>query len=223
VTAALDGQVYLARCGAPESVSWLRCFNTLYQQQQLSPNTRPYPTQDCVNRDDTVTIGGPPGAVYDVTLRVRGVVAPKSYATGAPGSPVNGTNYGWFIGGRPVDDRGNLFILWVSSPVVTPSGTMEGQYYFLNALNRPELTDFSFPVDYTVTLPIAAGAEVRFLADDSDCLMNNNCDDSSIDGYMPPMAVCNPSTIPDLPASAGITQPYLGQFLYLTVVSAVTR
>ena len=158
-----------------------------------------------------------------MTLRVRGVVEPRHYVGGTQGWAVNGSNYGWYVGGEP-SQAGNygIYMLWVSAPVVMQTGALDGQYYFLNAINHPE-AHVSYPIDYTVTLPVAAGAQVRFLSDDSNCSMVRNCDASSVDAYTPPSGQCNPITIADLPATSGITQPYSGQFIYLTVVSAVMR
>ena len=53
--------------------------------------------------------------------------------------------------------------------------------------------------------------------------MLKNCDDTSVDGITSTTAMCHPITIPDLPASAAITQPYPGQFIYLSVVSATVE
>jgi hypothetical protein len=224
VTAALDGQKYLMPCGPVQSTNWLVCQNyPAAVTNKVCPTAGPYLTKGNLMRDDSVAVGGPTGAIYDVTLRVRGVVEPKHYMNGAMGTPANGTNYGWYVGGEPstAGDYSKL-MLWVSAPVVMQTGTLDGQYYFLNAIEHNE-AHFSYPVDYAVTFPVAAGATLRFLADDSNCSMIKNCDDTSVDQVIDPPAKCNPSTIADLPAGAGIAQPYPGQFIYLTVVSAVMR
>jgi hypothetical protein len=216
VTTALDGQKYLMPCGRDYAYSLLECQDTTCPLSGGVPGGH-------IFRDDTVTIDGPAGAVYDVTLRVRGVVEPKHYVHGAPGEPANGTNYGWYVGG----DTGTtasygVYMLWVSSPVVAQTGTGDGQYYFFNAINHPE-AHFSYPIDYTVTLPIAAGAQVRYFAADPNCVMVKNCNDTSVDSASPTSVRCNPSTIADLPASSGIVQPSPTQFIYLTVVSVVAE
>jgi hypothetical protein len=225
VTAALDGQKYLMPCGPTQLTTGLWCQNFPGSPPATGcPLANPFLTRGNVMRDETITIGGAASTIYDVTLRVRGVIEPKHYINGAPGTPANGTNYGWYVGGEPSPggDFGK-YMLWVSAPVVMQTGTLDGQYYFLNAVNHNEAFA-AYPIDYTVTLPISAGARIRFLADDSNCSMVKNCDDTSIDNQRSPeQAICNPITIADLPASSGITQPYPGQFIYLTVVSAVMR
>jgi len=225
VTAALDGQKYLMPCGPTKITTGLWCDNIPASSTTgFCSTTGPFLTRGNLMRDETITIGGTPGAIYDVTLRVRGVIEPKHYQNGAPGTPANGTNYGWYVGGEPNPggDYGK-YMLWVSAPVVMQTGTLDGQYYFLNAINHTEAFA-AYPTDYTVTLPIAAGAQVRFLADDSNCTMVKNCDDTSVDNQSnPPLAICNQITVAGLPASAGIAQPYPGQFIYLTVISAVMR
>jgi hypothetical protein len=211
-------------CGINQSTSSLVCENyPAHATDPRCPTAGPYLTKGNLMRDDTVAVGGPAGAIYDVTLRVRGVVEPKHFMNGAMGTPANGTNYGWYVGGEP-NQSGNygVYMLWVSAPVVMQTGALDGQYYFLNAVNQFE-AHFSYPIDYTVTFPVAAGAQIRFLADDSNCSMIKNCDDTSRDGIGPVSSMCNPITIADLPASAAIAQPYAGQFIYLTVLSVVMR
>ena len=221
VMAALDGQKFVAPCGRTESADFLVCENI---PASCSSIVGPYLTRGNLMRDDTVTVDGPAGAIYDVTLRVRGVVEPKHFINGATGMPANGSNYAWYVGGEP-NTSGNYstYMLWVSAPVVMQTGALDGQYYFLNAVDHLE-AHFTYPIDYTATFPVAAGARIRFLADDPNCSMVKNCDDTSIDGIVQgPTTKCNPSTIAGLPASAEIAQPYPGQFIYLTVLSAVMR
>jgi hypothetical protein len=224
VTTAFDGQEYLLRCGSTSTISELVCSNPSPIPYCGGSTSTDFLMRGHVMRDDTVTVDGPSGAVYDVTLRVRGVVEPRHYTGGARGSPANGSNYGWYVGGLPSNAGDfNIYMLWVSSPVVSPTDGRDGQFYFLNAINQSE-AHFCYPLDYTLTLPVAAGAQVRFFAIDSNCSMVRNCDESSVDGYPGGATVkCNPITLVNLPDSAGISQPYPGQFIYLTVESVVTR
>jgi len=202
VAAVLDGQKYLVPCGANQPYSDLVCVN---QPQPTCPQTDPWITRGAIGRDETVTLGGDPGAVYQVTLRVRGVVEPKHFNGGAPGSPANGTNYGWYVGGTPnaVGDYGT-FALGVSSPQQT---------YYLNAIDHLE-QHAAYEIDYTVKVPMAGGAKIRFLQSDPNCSMVRNCDSTSIEGAGG-AGQCHPIVIPGL---HGVSQPYNGQFVVLDVV-----
>ena len=204
VTAALDGQKFVAPCGRTESADFLVCENI---PPRCSSISGPYLTRGNLMRDDTVTVDGPAGAIYDVTLRVRGVVEPKHFINGATGAPANGSNYAWYVGGEPnTSGNDSTYMLWVSARGRHETGALDGQYYFLTPLIVE--AHFTYPIDYTATFPVAAGARIRFLADDPNCSMVKNCDDTSIDGIVQgPTTKCNPSTIADLPASAGIPSP----------------
>jgi hypothetical protein len=97
-----------------------------------------------------------------------------------------------------------------------------GQLYYLNAVNQRQ-AHFSYAIDYTVTIPIDAGAEVGFVANSLNCRAVKNCDSTSTEHAGGNMPGCNSITIADLPASAGITQPHAGQFMVMNAVAAVER
>lgn len=95
------------------------------------------------------TVGGPAGAVYAATLRVRGLVEEKGY-TGGAGS-------GFFnAGGQPYSDTSDIFSISVSNP---------SQTYYLNAGAGAQ---FPVPLDYSTQITIAGGAQVTFSADTID-------------------------------------------------------
>jgi hypothetical protein len=158
------------------------------------------------------------GKTYDVTVRIRGVVEVKKFMNGVSDAAADG----FYVGGEPsTTGYFGVFMLWVSAPTVQPSALGPGQYFYLNAINHSEAY-LSFPIDYTVTISVAAGAQVRFLANDPNCMQSKNCDATSVSGGTPSTGVCNPSTIPDLSASV-VAQPYNGQFVVMNVISAVER
>jgi hypothetical protein len=216
--AALDGQEWLMPCGPDNAYTNLGCeVPSAELARCLGANTGPAYLRGKRYRDDRIVFGGTPGKTYDVTVRIRGVVEPKGYQNGMK----DVANDGWYVGGEPSQQGTyNIYMLWVSAPTVIPSTLGAGQFFFLNAVDHAE-AHFTYPIDNTVTISIAAGAEIWFLLDDSNCLNVKNCDSTSIDSVT--AGTCNPSVIPDLPESSGITQPYEGQFIYMNVVSVVER
>jgi hypothetical protein len=197
----LDGQKYILSCGPDQGYSNLVCQNP----QGACPNQgQPYLTLGMHNRDDHVKFGGTPGTVYQVTIRVRGIVEPKHYTGGVKDT----AHEGFYTGGAPsTSGNYNVYLLKTSG--------MQGQSYFLNALNQQE-AHFSYAIDYTVTIPIEGGADMWFLSDDSNCSAIKNCDTSSVDkpGNQPG---CKPITLAGF-NEPGITQPYNGQFIVIHVL-----
>jgi len=184
-------------------------------------------TAGTINLDKTITLRGTPGKTYTVTARVQGIVEPKHYmngvataATTCAGAPAVNTNCGWYVGGAPNQSGNyNVYMLWVSAPSPTPTTGLQGQYFFLNNINKTE-AHFSYPIDYTVTFQVNGGAMVRFLADDSNCSAIKNCAVGSIDTVPGGGGVCNPITLPNMvtTAAGAVTQPYNGQFIVLSVL-----
>jgi hypothetical protein len=210
--AVLDNQQFVLPCLQDESYSNLVCQNKA-SAAAVCPNTAAanYIDRGFKNRDETITIAGTPGTVYDVTIRVRGVVEPKHYQGGVKDT----VHDGFYSGGTPVNSGAyNVYMLGVSDPP-TPG------VYYLNAVNFNE-GHFDYPMDYTVTIPIAAGARVRFLAADANCSAIKNCDPSSRDTAGGPQSDCHQNVVPGLTAP-GIVQPVRGQFVVINLVSAVAR
>jgi hypothetical protein len=170
--------------------------------------------------DQKTTAPGPSDLTCMVTLRVRGIVEPKHYnhCTTYYGQPdegwANGPAAGGVTSGCYPSTAGNYNVY-----MLQVGGDSDGQRYYVNAINKSE-AHFTYPIDYiTPPFPVRGGDELWFLADDSNCSTIKNCNTTSLDG-VGVSAKCAPSTIADLPPSAGITQPYNGQFIYLSVVTA---
>jgi hypothetical protein len=151
-----------------------------------------------------VTLGGDPGTVYDLALRVRGLMEPRRYTGGALHAPGNKLFY---AGGAPDPLRKNngqaynVYQIAVSDP---------RQDYFLNrdtddALGSGYTPSHSvFNVDYTVTIKARGGATVSVITDDQPRSgMINNADKLVVAG---------------LPEGL-IPQPWDGQFFYIEVTS----
>jgi hypothetical protein len=103
--------------------------------------------------------GGTPGVVYDVTLRVLGVVEPKNFT----GGTVEHEHFQ--AGGTPDVDHYNFYSLKVSDPA---------QDYTVNR-HQQKVGHFLFAIDYTVTIPIRGGATVTMGEyDDNDVSIANH-------------------------------------------------
>lgn len=128
------------------------------------PGECPYNPDDVCRMSPTVStseaLEGEPGTLYEVTVRVRGVVEMSTYINGTLDSGGN-----VYVGGQ-VDSYWSPFSLVVSDPP---------QIYWLNPLGDGDL--FTHGMDYTYTLPVAAGAIVRLdggSGDDSCGLFNHD-------------------------------------------------
>ncbi len=135
----------------------------------------------------TVQLGGKPGALYEVTLRIRGLVEPKNFS----GGDVKAEHFQ--SGGTPVTDHYNFYNIEVSDPKAV----------FTVNRHVDKVGHFVFPLDYQVTIPMRAGAQVKLGAYDSNDIAIAN--HKSI-------------TLPEVAAT-----PFDGQFFQLDVISAVEK
>ena len=98
------------------------------------------------------TFAADANVVFDVTLRVRGVVEPKNFIDGD-------VRFDHFqSGGTPVKNDYNFYNIEVSSPHAI---------YTVNR-NAEKVGHYTFPIDYQVTIPIRGGATVTMGAYDSN-------------------------------------------------------
>lgn len=104
----------------------------------------------------SAALGGEPGVLYEVRLRVRGVVELAPYRGGL------GEGH-WYDGGDPADGNANLALLTVSEPA---------QHHFLNAGEAGR--QHPIAVDYAHTIRVAGGAEVTLSAHAQDGLLLSN-------------------------------------------------
>ncbi len=119
-----------------------------------------------------VSIGGVEGTIYDVTLRVRGVVEPANVVGGSRSGTATFSymNLDWrtvpFTSGGTVPGEDTDYAQWRIN-VAEPS-----QYYFLNDYQR--VGHYIFELDYEVTLPMAANTTVVLEGiDDNERLIMN--------------------------------------------------
>lgn len=182
----LHGYLHKLKCGAPQDA----------RSCKLSPD------QERSRLD--VVLGGDPAVIYDLRLRVRGVVEPRRYKGGVLPDPANR----WFYaGGAPDPSRANngqaynIYQLSVSDPK---------QDYFLNQDTENYLgggyqpSHTTYKVDYPVVIKVRGQATVSVITDDqAGSGMINNADKTVVDG---------------IPAEL-LSQPWDGQFFYLEVES----
>jgi hypothetical protein len=126
-----------------------------------------------------------PGTVYDVTFRVRGVVEPKNFT----GGQVRFEHLQ--SGGSPVKNDYNFYNLEISEP----------RALFTLNRNEQKVGHYTFPIDYTVTVPIRGGATVKIGAYDSNDVAIANHQHHVVPGITP------------------APLPFDGQFFQLDVVS----
>jgi hypothetical protein len=122
-----------------------------------------------LKRELARTFSGKTGTLYDVTLRVRGVVEPKNFT----GGEVQHEHFQ--TGGTPVKNDYNFYRLHVSDP--------EGTYTFNR--NEEKVGHYTFPIDYRVTIPIRGGATVVMGAYDSNDIAIANHQHHVIPGVPP--------------------------------------
>jgi hypothetical protein len=140
------------------------------------------------------TMGGRAGVVYNVTLRIRGVVEPKVYAGG------RGPGDHFYVGGTPTVTNYNSYSLVVSSPAQT---------YYLNYDEAVGEAHYVFTLDHMKVIQVAGGATINMEVTDRDCAMVKNC--QSFD-----TATCAPYIVAGVPpAPAGFN----GQFVHFDVVA----
>ena len=148
--------------------------------------------------DDSTVLNGLPGRVYNIVIRIRGVVELYTY--------LGGTNTGyWNNGGTtdPGDPFDNIYQLTVSNPA---------QSYFLNY--GPVNPGGVYLLDYEETIQVASGATVDLFANSQDGEQYKNL---ASNVFPPtPITIYNDDLAhPIIPA-----QPYDGQFIQLDALSA---
>jgi hypothetical protein len=152
---------------------------------------------------ESFPFGGTAGTVYDVKVRVRGIIEPRGYTGGALQDMMNPWFYVGGMPGGPGDNAAyNVYKITVSQPM---------QVYFLNRnhngyLNSARDHDLH-KIDYVVTLKIGGGAMVEIANEDRrGSGMNNNHMRLKVDG------------IPEETIMQG-ANGWNGQFFYLEVES----
>jgi hypothetical protein len=142
----------------------------------------------------TITVGGKPGATYELTLRFRGVLEPKVYAGG------RGPGDHFYVGGDPVASNYNVYRLSVSSP---------REVYYLNYDEGAGEAHQVFTINHTKAVRVSAGASVTLDIVDPDCALVRNCRDTSA-------ATCQPLVVAGVPPAPAA---FDGQFVHIEVLA----
>jgi hypothetical protein len=231
--AILDGQAWVLHCGPTAAGTQRVCTNP------APGNTLPHsdPLAGAVNRNDRATFGGIAGQPYCVTVRVRGIVEAKNYATDTmtsrSGTPYgiagsinfgatadanqpDGTN-GWVAGGMPANGNDYaVYSLLVGSPT---------KIFYLNSINTAgtnRLNHTTYPIDYVASFDVNGGSSLQFILTDFNRNAIRNCAEPNIE------SVCNPQVLSPLPmivnpsSEVDLIQPHNGQLAVMTVTSART-
>jgi len=125
-----------------------------------------------------VTMGGTTGTTYQVKLHFRGVVEPTHIMSGTTGTPTTFITGGARYGDGTQEATYQQWRLTTTNP---------NQHYYLNAYNAVGLSHVVNLIDYTETIPIAAGATVTLDVFDGNAHAISNTVNS------PPLA---PSGVP---------------------------
>jgi hypothetical protein len=185
------------------------------------PNDDPdFALSGALTTDKTITIGGDPAKIYNITLHIQGEVEAKSYgATGdqekSKQSPMAD---GFQVGGTPTKgDAYNVYMLRVTAPK---------QDYFFNALVPPGKSDHTtYGIDYVGVVKANGGTTMRLVAADRNCSMIKNCGPNNNGG------TCNaPITIGNIDPVAkaknptfNFTEPFNGQWVSIVVTSVTAN
>jgi hypothetical protein len=149
-----------------------------------------------LHRETLVVFGGDPAVIYDVEIRLRGLTEPKTFT----GGEVQAEHFQ--IGGTPDVNDYNIYAIDVGDPA---------QRYTLNR-NAMPVGHYTFIIDYTVTIPVRGGTEVRMTMIDPNNIAIANPGGSS--GSMDPFVV---------PEIAPFPEPFYGQFIQMDVLSVTPQ
>jgi len=136
-----------------------------WARELMQPSGSPWK----LKRELVRVFAGDADVVYDVTLHVRGVVEPKNFTGGTVQSDHFQT------GGEAVKNDYNFYSLSVSEPRAV---------YTFNR-NAEKVGHYTFPIDYTVTVPIRGGATVTMGAYDSNDVAIANHQGHVVPGVAP--------------------------------------
>lgn len=149
-----------------------------------------------LHRETLVMFGGDPAVVYDVEIQIRGLTEPKSFS----GGEVLEDHFQ--IGGTPDANDYNIYAIDVSDPA---------ERYTLNR-NAMGVGHYTFMLDYTVTVPIRGGTEVRLTMIDPNNIAIANPGGSSGSN--------DPFVVPEIPP---FPDPFYGQFIQMDVLSVTPQ
>jgi hypothetical protein len=149
-----------------------------------------------LHRETLVVFGGDPTVVYDVQIQIRGLSEPKDFT----GGEVLENHFQ--IGGTPGTNDYNIYAIDVGDPA---------ERYTLNR-NEMGTGHYTFVMDYTVTIPIRGGTEIRLTMIDPNNIAIANPGGNIASG--------EPWVVPDIPP---FPDPFYGQFIQMDVLSVTPQ
>ncbi|HYO93041.1 MAG TPA: hypothetical protein VER33_00960, partial [Polyangiaceae bacterium] len=186
-----------------------------------------------------MVMGGDPARIYDVTVRVAGVMEGRQYnnAPGGMGRRKGTANRQasmgdfWHPGIVRPGSLGtyNTLELDVSPAVagvpVTGSGATAVNSYGLNSISD-DPSHHVIALDYTATFPVMGGGKITFKSMDPNCIQIVNCPTTCNQAASAPLQVNIGMAMPAAPAD--FVQPYrngtyYGQWAFIDVISVVAR
>jgi hypothetical protein len=221
------------------------CYQQAAQDCITIPTGTQCPNQNAASfeargftQNETFTLGGTPGTMYNLTFTVNGVAEAKYYTGGMrdAGNGVVANAQGpagtdtFYRGGSPVaQEFYNVYKLVVRNP-----GGAELNHYYLNSFPQtttPYEDHETFLLHYTKTIPVPGGGTVDLFMGDSNCHAVDNCGPGVYAGVCtasrsvpsePTLKV--PTTYMGKPVSSinllnGANQPYHAQIIHITVNS----
>jgi hypothetical protein len=206
VASGLDGALLTLSCIQHTSIR-----TCLSSPAGACPRTDDPVLTGALTTDTTVELGGEPGVLYDVRLRVVGLVEGKPYVGGTDqSSGVELPADGFRAGGRP-DNQSNGYSAYMIRT------TSPAQDYFLNSIavagdNR--VRHSTFPIDYEATIRVEGGSSVRLVVADPNCSAIKNCADPDNGSQCIPQIIELPPVLEEKLGS----QPFDGQFAGLEVL-----
>jgi len=189
--------------------------------------------------DQSYTLGGVAGTMYNLTFQINGITEAKYYQNGTrddgdanPPNPDNLTGINMlYTGGDPVNaENYNIYKL-----TVLDTDGNEIQHYYLNSMPAGTGTNFenhdTFPEGYTAVIPVMGGGTIQYHQADRNCHAIDNCGIGSRSATCAVTAGRNipnepnvviPSTYLGTPMENfntrnGAMQPYHAQGMHLTV------
>jgi hypothetical protein len=154
-------------------------------------------------RTQTFTIKGEPDRVYELTIRVRGIVESKNYSGGKRRAmSLDGSNTGgdqWHEGGTAPNSTYNTYELHVMPKVAGAPND-----YFLNSRDGSREGHESWALNYTATFKVQGGGTINWRSFDANCRQIMNCGagvGSSSTGCRAPRALNLSDATPAVPGS----------------------
>lgn len=217
IVGALDGFLFTAPCA--DGGTGYDCLNTNCTNGSAKTTMMDFP------------IGGTPGAKYNVTVRVRGVVEAKNYSgctravTGNLVYTASGGNL-WCSGGTIPDSTYNSYELNVFSQAA--GGTAMGAYR-LNSRDGTGEGHQSWPLNFEATFAVIGGGRVQWRVFDSNCRQIMNCGPGAGSSTCAsPVTISLAGSTPAAPTSfmqpfrgTGATASAYGQWVFIDVTNVV--